>query len=98
MYGSIVLSNNNLVGRLPSELGNLSNLYGLYLANNAGLTGTIPFEFGNMTGLRELVMFNNGMNGSVPEKLCEFYGNDKNFTRLEVDCDISCSCCDGFCF
>ena len=42
-----------LEGRIPAELGKLTNLRTLYLQGNR-LTGSIPEELGNMTALRTL--------------------------------------------
>jgi hypothetical protein len=44
------LSGNNLSGSIPSQLGNLGNLYYLYLNNNR-LSGVIPSSFINLTNL-----------------------------------------------
>ena len=68
---------NNLIGTLPPELGNLTNLEWLYLHNN-GLTGTIPLGLGNLTNLEELSLFNNGLTGTIPLEL----GNLTNLEEL----------------
>ena len=46
----LTLSDNQLTGTLPSELGNLARLEWLYLDNNQ-LTGTIPQSFTNLGAL-----------------------------------------------
>ena len=45
------LDENELNGKMPSELGNLSNLQRLYLNDNSGLSGPLP---GSSTGLTSL--------------------------------------------
>jgi hypothetical protein len=52
------LGDNNLVGNLPGELGNLTNLNGLYLNSNI-LTGLIPGSLANL----ELALLSLGWNG-----------------------------------
>ena len=54
----IELDNNNLVGTIPPELGNLSSLRTLGLARNS-LTGPIPPELGNLSSLGYLNLYNN---------------------------------------
>ena len=70
------LTDNNLTGRLPPELGNLAELVrldlGTYLVlgrvpNN--LTGPIPPELGNLRRLRELNLWQNGLTGPIPPEL-----------------------------
>ena len=58
------LNNNNLVGTLPTTLGNLTALVDLYLNQNQ-LTGSIP----SLSGLTSLVyasMWGNQLSGSIP--------------------------------
>jgi len=64
----ISLSYNNLVGTLPSELGNLANLQELYLFENQ-ISGSIPPELGNLANLRNLDLFENQLSGSIPPEL-----------------------------
>ncbi|RZC51423.1 hypothetical protein C5167_019851, partial [Papaver somniferum] len=67
----ISLSENNLVGQIPTSICNLSNLNGLYLFQNQ-LSGAIPQEIGR---LRLLIDFslsgNNLLNGPIPKQLGE---------------------------
>ena len=64
----IELQENNLMGRLPVELANLSSLLVLDLNTNQ-LTGTIPSELGTLTNLEELWLFDNQLTGSIPDEL-----------------------------
>ena len=61
----IYLSDNNLKGEIPPELGRLSQLEWLGLANNE-LSGLIPPELGDLYSLRILVLFNNDLTGPIP--------------------------------
>ena len=55
-------------GKIPAELGNLTNLTGLLLDNNQ-LTGGIPAELGNLANLRDLFLNNNQLTGAIPAEL-----------------------------
>ncbi|MGK2858855.1 MAG: leucine-rich repeat domain-containing protein [Thermoanaerobaculia bacterium] len=59
---------NNLVGTLPSQLGQLPNLEVLYLSGNE-LGGSIPPELGNLPKLRILDLGENDLTGSIPTQL-----------------------------
>ena len=59
---------NNLVGTLPSELGNLSELTRLELDGNK-LHGAIPSELGNLSKLERLSLGFNSLSGSIPSQL-----------------------------
>ena len=56
--GGLALSNNNLTGPIPTEIGNLKGMGGLVLNNN-NLTGSIPSEIGKLKGLSGLLLNNN---------------------------------------
>lgn len=59
---------NNLVGSIPEEIGNLTELYTLDLSGNT-LTGEIPSSIGNMHILGYLYLNNNQLTGSIPQEI-----------------------------
>jgi len=64
----VVLPNNNLVGTIPPELGNLSGMETLNLAGN-NLSGNIPPQLGNLAKLQILALGGNQISGSIPPEL-----------------------------
>jgi len=72
----IDLSNNNLVGAIPPEFGNLSEILSLNLSHN-NLTGSIPATFSNLKHIESLDLSYNNLNGAIPPQLTEV-------TTLEV--------------
>ncbi len=62
------LSNNQLIGEIPSEVGTLTNLRSLHLQNNQ-LTGEIPYELGVLTNLIHLRLENNQFSGEIPPEI-----------------------------
>ncbi|MFW2373504.1 MAG: PKD domain-containing protein [Gammaproteobacteria bacterium] len=62
------LSDNNLVGTIPAEIGNLSNLVRLKLQNNK-LNDNIPSELGLLSKLVTLSLFDNDLEGPIPSSL-----------------------------
>ena len=73
------LSENQLTGEIPPEIGNLTNLTYLNLGLNQ-LTG-IPPEIWNMTNLEMLRLGSNQLTGSIPPEI----GNLTNLTVLELN-------------
>ena len=73
------LSENELNGTIPSELGSLTNLETLRLSDNQ-LRGTIPPELGNLTSLEVLNLFENRLSGTIPSEL----GNLSNLGALAL--------------
>ena len=70
------LSDNNLMGTLPAELGNLSRLTNLNLHSNP-LNGQIPPELGDLSNLRTLRLYGTDLSGEIPRELA-------NLTNLET--------------
>ena len=62
------LGENNLVGTIPTELGNLRELDTLYLYENE-LSGTIPTELGSLTRMEVLELDHNQLSGTIPTEL-----------------------------
>ncbi|KAL7584641.1 hypothetical protein Lser_V15G46053 [Lactuca serriola] len=62
------LYSNNFSGRIPDEIGNLTNLLGLELYLNR-LEGAIPDTLGNLQKLRFLRLGNNSLTGTIPYSL-----------------------------
>ena len=76
---SLDLSNNQLTGSIPPEIGNLTNLTWLLLHNNE-LTGSIPPEIGNLTNLEYLWLYSNQLTGEIPSEI----GNMTNLEGLNL--------------
>ncbi|KAK6934705.1 Leucine-rich repeat-containing N-terminal, plant-type [Dillenia turbinata] len=70
----LLLADNYLVGTVPSELGNCTNLMGIDLSFNF-LTGSIPLEIWTLPSLSNLVMWANNLTGEIPEGICVNGGN-----------------------
>ncbi|RXH80595.1 hypothetical protein DVH24_004509 [Malus domestica] len=59
---------NNLIGTIPSWIGNFSSLYGLYIGGN-NFQGSIPNELGRLTGLQAFSIAANNLSGMVPPSI-----------------------------
>ena len=73
------LTENQLSGQLPAELGNLDNLEQLDLGGNQ-LSGSIPAQLGNLANLTVLALGNNQLTGTIPAQL----SNLTNLTGLWI--------------
>ncbi|MYD56756.1 MAG: hypothetical protein F4246_07060, partial [Rhodothermaceae bacterium] len=69
---SLNLSNNQLTGSIPPELGNLTELWALHLHRNQ-LTGSIPPELGNLEALKRLDLRRNQLTGSIPRTFLQIH-------------------------
>lgn len=76
----LTLNNNNLVGTLPSEIGDLSRIEEFQLDNN-NLSGSIPTEIGNLTNIEICFLDNNNFSGTIPEE----FGNLTVMHTLYLD-------------
>ena len=66
----IDLSNNQLTGEIPKEIGKLINLKLLKLGNNQ-LLGEIPKEIGKLINLKRLFLYNNQLSWEIPKEVQE---------------------------
>ncbi len=64
----ISLRQNQLNGRIPASLGQLTNLQRLFLDSNQ-LSGSIPDSLGQLTNLQHLHLDSNQLRGSIPDSL-----------------------------
>ena len=77
--GGGVVTGNGLRGRIPADLGSLSNLESLYLSSSQ-LSGDIPPELGNLTNLKWLSLYDQQLSGEIPAEL----GNLSNLRGLDL--------------
>ncbi|CAB9520215.1 Leucine Rich Repeat [Seminavis robusta] len=78
--------NKDIRGRIPSELGLLTNLKYLSLRGNR-ISGEVPSELGMLSSLVELELENTNLRGTLPTAICMI----PNLTKLSTDCSrISC--------
>ncbi|KAL1190955.1 Receptor-like protein 1 [Cardamine amara subsp. amara] len=69
MYG-LDLSNNQISGDIPTEIGDLENIRSLNLSGNH-LTGSIPNSFSKLKDLGSLDLSNNKLDGNIPPMLAD---------------------------
>ena len=75
----LLLSDNNLLGKLPQEIGNLENLVWLCLDHNK-LSGSIPESIGNLKKMKWLDLTANSLSGSIPESV----GSLENIEKIDL--------------
>ena len=76
----IILYYKRLIGSIPPELGDLTNLEWVDLGMNE-LSGSIPPELGDLTNLKGLNLVGNELSGSIPLEL----GDLTNLEWLDLD-------------
>lgn len=67
------LEQNNLKGKIPTEIGRLEKLTALYLNENR-LSGGIPPEIGNLKSLIHLWLAFNQLSGMIPPEIGQLQG------------------------
>ncbi|KAK3439432.1 hypothetical protein EUGRSUZ_C04282 [Eucalyptus grandis] len=72
LMSGIDLSQNNLTGFIPPEVGHLSELRALNLSHNH-LTGSIPKTFSDLKSVESLDLSYNSLIGPIPPQLTELY-------------------------
>jgi hypothetical protein len=91
------LSNNELTGPIPTELGRLSALTSFSLGSNR-LTKNIPTELGAQSELLILRLGRNRLTGSVPAAICRLGRSRGTAVAVdcgEVRCDCNCTCAEA---
>merc|ERR1712176_545347 len=94
------VSNNQLIGTVPPELGALTGLRQFRITGNR-IAGNLPESLSALSELRVLRVDENDLTGEIPAKLCESI--DANEATAYADCtQVSCPCCshcctNGFC-
>lgn len=64
--GIDLFGDNNLIGTLAPEIGDLTGLRTVTIALNPGLTGPIPSELFDLPDLEGIGLFSNNLSGSIP--------------------------------
>ncbi|TKY49365.1 Tyrosine-sulfated glycopeptide receptor 1 [Spatholobus suberectus] len=72
LMSGLDLSNNELTGQIPSQMGHLNSIFTLNLCNNY-LTGPIPETFSNLEQIESLDPSCNGLSGHIPSQLTGLY-------------------------
>ena len=76
-----IVSDNQLIGEIPLEIGYLTNLK-TFVLNSNNLTGVIHIDiFSNLVDLRFLIINNNNLSGNIPDNICEL--NNLDFVNFE---------------
>lgn len=60
--------NPDLIGPIPSEIGDLATLAS-FSVSNCDLSGQIPSEFGKLTLMQQMWLFGNWFSGTIPTEL-----------------------------
>ncbi|XP_022741989.1 probable LRR receptor-like serine/threonine-protein kinase At4g36180 [Durio zibethinus] len=76
LMSGLDLSCNNLTGKIPVALGNLSSIHALNLSHNR-LAGAIPISLSKLVEIESLDLSYNYLSGEIPSELT-------NLVRLEV--------------
>jgi len=102
------LSNNQLAGSIPVEIGDLSNLNELWLSNNQFI-GDIPPELGDLSNLTNLRLHDNNLSGCYDNNLFSLCTQLTNSTNQYISdgnnlgvswedfCSIGIDACADFC-
>ncbi|HVX28796.1 MAG TPA: leucine-rich repeat domain-containing protein [Parafilimonas sp.] len=77
----INLPYNNLNGKIPASIGDLTELTNLNFAFDHKLSGNIPFQIGKLVHLKYLQLQTNKLTGRIPHQI----GNLINLVTLDVN-------------
>ena len=80
LYELWIDQNPKVVGPIPPEIGQYSNLASLSLTG-LGISGPIPKQLGDLSEMKQLWLYGNKLNGEIPPQL----GNLTKLSRLELE-------------
>jgi hypothetical protein len=86
--------NNGLNGALPQSFAGLTNLGMSYLSIEDFIiftTADIVLTLPNVFSIVEIDIRETGITGAIPSSICD--ENNKSAVQIQVDCNVSCSCC-----
>ena len=88
--------NAGLVGRIPTQLGQITALTSLQL-HETQVAGTVPSELGNLYELQEALLEETNLTGTMPTQVCDLV-QEGSLTTLRASCQgmeahIECECC-----
>ncbi|OMP01417.1 hypothetical protein COLO4_11890 [Corchorus olitorius] len=72
LMSGLDLSSNNLTGRIPRSIGNLSYIRAINLSHNH-LVGSIPISLSNLTEIESLDLSYNNLSGEIPFDLTRLH-------------------------
>uniref|UniRef100_A0A6B2KX99 PARP catalytic domain-containing protein n=1 Tax=Arcella intermedia TaxID=1963864 RepID=A0A6B2KX99_9EUKA len=94
---SLNLTNNNLLGALPSSISALSNLQTLDLSRNS-ISGFLPSAISQLTSLLKLNLYQNQLEGTLPAISLSYCDLRQNlFCYQTYGCPSPCLCSSKFC-
>jgi hypothetical protein len=76
----INLTGKKLAGKIPAEIGYLTELTELQLSNNYTIEGTLPAAIGTLSKLKTLTCSRNQISGSIPAE----FANLKELTIFQI--------------
>eukprot|EP00978_Attheya_sp_CCMP212_P036579 scaffold167142_cov63-Attheya_sp.AAC.3 len=84
------LDDNELIGAIPTELGDM-NYLSIFTAENNNLIGSIPSELARIEMLDTVLLSGNSLEGSIPDELCM-----RDIDMLRIDSTVMCGCCSKY--
>ncbi|XP_028779702.1 receptor like protein 21-like [Neltuma alba] len=72
LMSGLDISDNQLIGEIPSQIGYLGTIHALNLSNNQ-LKGRIPDTFSNLKQIESLDLSHNKLSGHIPTQLTQLY-------------------------
>ena len=85
------MNENNLTGKLPSELGDLDLLKTFYIKENP-LTGAFPSDWADrFPNLKKILLHDTLLSGTLASKFCQSY-IDRRYSSFNCSEGLLCGC------